>query len=464
MISAAHKSSGKTVVSTGLAAALKAQGHEIAPFKKGPDYIDPMWLRAAAGRPAYNLDFNTMSRREIRTLFAQHSAKNGISLIEANKGLFDGVSVDGIDSNAELAKLMKAPVVLVIDAKGMTRGIAPLLLGYANFDPGVRIAGVILNKTAGERHERKLRAAVAAYTDLEVLGVIRQDPALDITERHLGLITPGEKPGIDRFLEALGRAIVDRVDIDRLVEIAQGADPLGGVPGQAPTDRPGAGLRIGYARDEAFSFYYPDDLDRFRTAGAELIPVDLINGAGLPEIDGLFIGGGFPEIRLNALSDNSAMRRSVRDALSAGLPCYAECGGLMYLCRTLEWRGRRRDMTGFFDCDVVMHDRPQGRGYVAFTRTPAHPWGGARGPSQAHEFHYARIERSSEAVFARALRRGQGIDGVHDGLVKERTLAGFIHLRHTEATPWVDDFLRFVGASTTRLRGAHPVPGGVLLA
>ena len=462
MIAAAHKSSGKTVVSTGLAAALTARGQLVAPFKKGPDYIDPMWLAEAAGRPAYNLDFNTMSRDEICELFAWKSLAGDLSLVEANKGLFDGVRVDGRDSNAELAKLLATPVILVVDTKGMTRGIAPLLQGYVNFDARVSIAGVILNKTGGARHERKLCEAVGAYTDLDVLGAIRNDAALDISERHLGLITPGETPDMRALVDGLEHRIADQVDLDRVLAIAEGAAAIADVTALANPARPGQGLRIGYARDEAFAFYYPDDLERFTEAGAELVAIDLIRDRALPEIDGLFIGGGFPEERMEALSDNAAMRASVRVALSAGLPCYAECGGLMYLCRSLGWHGRTREMAGFFDGDAVMHERPQGRGYVAFGRLPDHPWGASAGVTRAHEFHYASIENLGDRTFARLLERGHGIDGKLDGLVKARTLAGFVHLRHTAASPWIDDFLRFVAATRTTDADARPETGDAL--
>ncbi len=192
MISAAHKSSGKTSVSAGIAAALSRRGLKVQPFKKGPDYIDPMWLGRAAGRPCHNLDFNTMSAPEILALFARHGADAELSLIEGNKGLYDGVDPAGSDSNAALACLLGAPVVLVIDSRGMTRGIAPLLRGYRDFDEGVSIVGVILNQVGGPRHEAKLRAAVERYTELPVLGALWRDPALELSERHLGLVPSGQ--------------------------------------------------------------------------------------------------------------------------------------------------------------------------------------------------------------------------------------------------------------------------------
>ncbi|RYH12434.1 cobyrinate a,c-diamide synthase [Tropicimonas sp. IMCC6043] len=444
MIAAAHKSSGKTVISAGVAAAMSARGLSVQGFKKGPDYIDPMWLTRATGRPCYNLDFNALNDSEIATLFASRARGADISLVEANKGLFDGVCPDGTDSNAALAKRLGLPVVLVVDTRGMTRGIAPLLLGYRAFDPEVRIAGVILNRTGGSRHEGKLRQAVETYTDLSVLGAVGASPSLDISERHLGLTTPSEWSQHSVFLESSARRIAAQVEIDRLVELAGTAPDLPGAPMPRPAPRSGAALRIGIARDEAFAFYYPDDLERFEAAGAELVPVDMLRDQALPELDGLLIGGGFPETQMEALAANSGMRGSLRAALEAGLPCYAECGGLMYLCRSLSWHGETRPMVGFLEADAVMHARPQGRGYVRFAGTPQALWGSTPEERRAHEFHYASLENVAAPVYARRITRGQGIDGAHDGLVKANTQAGFVHLRDSAATPWVSDFLRFV--------------------
>lgn len=443
MIAAAHKSSGKTVVSFGLASALSAAGQTVSVFKKGPDYIDPMWLGLAAGRPAYNLDFNTMSHAEIQLLFQSRAAGTDISLIEANKGLFDGVAVDGTDSNAALAKLLGIPVVLVIDTKGMTRGIAPLLRGYVDFDTDVRIAGVILNKTGGSRHEAKLRAAVEAYTDIPVLGAIGFSANMDISERHLGLMTPMETSKVSTYVEEVGQRIGQSVDMDRIHKISKGADLLPPAPTATPdaTDR---NLRIGIARDEAFAFYYPDDLEAFQAAGATLVPVDMIRDRKLPDLDGIFIGGGFPEVHADALAANDAMRSSFKSALDAGLPTYAECGGLMYLCRSLVWDGVSHTMVGYFSEDAVMHARPQGRGYVRFCAEPAALWPADQHEARAHEFHYGRLENLSTRDFGRRVTVGHGIDGQHDMLIKGNTQAGFIHLRHTEQTPWVRDFLDFV--------------------
>ncbi len=446
MIAAAHKSSGKTVISAGLTAALSQHGQAVAPFKKGPDYIDPMWLRLGAGRPCYNLDFNTMSDDEIAGLFQSRSEGADVSLIEANKGLYDGLAADGSDSNAALAKHLGLPVVLVVDTKGMTRGIAPLLLGYLAFDPDVRIAGVILNRTGGTRHEGKLRTAVETYTDLPVLGAVGNAPELDISERHLGLTTPSDKPEAIAYLRNVGLKVGENVDLYALLGIAGTAPEMEPVL-PVPHALVGQRLRIGIARDEAFAFYYTDDLEAFRAAGAELVFIDMIRDQALPEIDGLFIGGGYPEVHAAALSANRSLRDSLRAALQAGLPAYAECGGLMYLCRTLGWGDEAHDMVGYFDADTRLHKRPQGRGYVRYENRTEALWPHRAGEQRAHEFHFANLENVTAPVYARDVTRGFGIDGKHDGLVKGHTQAGFIHLRHSAQTPWVTDFLKYIAAT-----------------
>ena len=450
LISAAHKSSGKTVVSTGLAAALTGQGKSLATFKKGPDYIDPMWLGTAARGACYNLDFNVQDRAEIGEFFARRAQGADLSLIEANKGLFDGVASDGSDSNAALARLLGLPVMLVIDTNGMTRGIAPLLLGYLGFEPEVNIAGVILNKVGGPRHEAKLRAAVTEHTDLPVIGAVHRNPALEIGERHLGLTTPAESGALEQMIARIGEIVGASVDLAALEAIAASAPDLP-APVPAPAT-PAPDLRIAIARDRAFGFYYPDDLEAFAAAGAELVPFDTMRDTALPaRIDGLFIGGGFPEMFIPELSANAGLRADIRAKINEGLPTYAECGGLMYLSRVIRHGGMSGEMVGVVPGDAVMHARPQGRGYIAFADLATHPWGDPGTRRAAHEFHYARLENAAPGLkFAREVVRGHGIDGRHDGVIAANMLAGFIHLRATRADPWVTRFVDFVRAHKAR--------------
>jgi cobyrinic acid a,c-diamide synthase len=446
MIAAAHKSSGKTVISTGLAAAMASAGSSVQCFKKGPDYIDPMWLSAASGRPCYNLDFNTMHAPGITNLFCTKSTPADIALIETNKGLFDGVNPDGSDSNAALAKLLQTPVILVIDTTGITRGIAPLLLGYQAFDPDVNIAGIILNKTGGSRHEDKLQTAVQTHTDIPVFGAVGRNTTLEIGERHLGLTTPAESGQFTKMIENIGDSVGSAVDLEALISVARSAPLLG--PGRAiRVDPKFQGIKIGIARDVSFGFYYPDDLEAFEKLGAKLVPFDATTATELPDVDGLFIGGGFPEMAMERLSSNTSLRTSIKTAIQAGLPTYAECGGLMYLCRSLNWNETTYPMCGVVPGDAVMQARPQGRGYTRLEDTPGHPWGGGNTPAPAHEFHYARIDNlADDARFSRRILRGHGTDGRHDGIVLHNMLAGFCHLRNTRANPWVFKFLEFVAS------------------
>ena len=450
-LSAAHKSSGKTTVTTGICAALAARKLNVRPFKKGPDYIDPMWLSAAANAPCYNLDFNVQDEASIRDVFARQSAGGDIAIIEGNKGLYDGMDVEGSNSNAALAKLLGAPVVLVLDARGMTRGVAPLLQGYRGFDGDVNIAGVIFNMVGGARQEEKLRQAVERYTDIPVLGAVHKNAEVALVERHLGLMTRIEDSEADRKIARLGEVTAAGVDLDRLIEIAKTA-PAPAAPAPLPPV-PAPDVTLAVARDAAFDFYYPDDLEGLARAGAKLVFFDTLSDTALPGgIDGLFIGGGFPETHIAALAANTALRGAIKAAIEGGLPTYAECGGLMYLARSLIWRDERGDMAGVIPGDAVMHERPQGRGYVRLRATSAHPWpeNGQNAPFAAHEFHYSSLENLDGApIYAYEVLRGHGIDGKHDGLVMGNLLATYGHLRDVDGTGWTQRFVNFVRAHKT---------------
>lgn len=445
-ISAAHKSSGKTTVSIGLCAALAARGLQVQPFKKGPDYIDPLWLGRAAGRDCYNLDFYTMDRAEIDENFARQMVGADIGIIEGNKGLYDGLDLDGSNSNAALAAQLQAPVVLVLDTRGMTRGIAPLILGYQNFDSNIRIAGVILNQVGGSRHETKLRSVIEHYTDVPVIGAVSRSPGMEIVERHLGLIPSNEDDASAHRIAAMGRQVTEQVNLDQLLALAATAPPVQAVKPLHVSVKPD--VRIGYARDEAFGFYYPCDLAAMRAAGAELVPFDTLTDADLPSVDGLFIGGGFPETRMLELETNSRMRKAVKDFIEGDGPVYAECGGLMYLSRQLTWGEKQCKMVGVIPGDVRMHERPQGRGYVRLIEADAHPWpAGASVPAavSAHEFHYSGLENLADNVrYAYRVERGHGIDGQHDGIVYKNLLASYTHMRDTGGNHWVQRFVDHV--------------------
>jgi cobyrinic acid a,c-diamide synthase len=457
LVSAAHKSSGKTTVSIGLAAELSRRGLAVQTFKKGPDYIDPMWLSAATGRPCRNLDFNLSTPGELQLDFARHGAGGDVCLVEGNKGLYDGLDLQGKNSNAALAHLLDLPVVLVLDARGITRGIAPLILGYQAFDRSIRIAGVILSRLGGARHEAKLRAVIEHYTDVPVLGAVHEDPRLAIAERHIGLVPANEDGTAQTRIALLAAAIGRQVDLERLLAATTSHARLPAAPPLSPT-RP-AGVRIGIARDRAFGFYYPDDLEALERAGAELLFFDTLRDARLPRVDGLVIGGGFPEMFMRELEANSALRGEILAAIEAGMPAYAECGGVMYLARSLSWRGDTRRMVGAIAGDAVMHERPVGRGYVKLAPTDAHPWrtGGDK-PAEipAHEFHYSSISGlPADTRFAYRVARGFGTDGKSDGIVVNNLLANYSHLRSAGSYDWTARFAGFVREQAGR-RTAPP--------
>ena len=451
-ISAAHKSSGKTTLCIGLARALRDRGLSLQTFKKGPDYIDPLWLTSASGNPCYNLDFNTQSDAEIKSLFARHMADKQVGMIEGNLGLYDGMDVEGSNSNAALACMLDIPVILVINTRGMTRGIAPLLLGYQAFDTNVRIAGVILNQVGGGGHRSKLEGVIERYTDIRVLGVIRRDPALNIDERHLGLIPSNEEDDSEQLITRLANTVRENIDLDALLNIADSAEVL---PSSLPAARlPGqyAGLRIGFSKDKAFGFYYQDDLERFRELGVELVAIDTLHDPHLPRVDGLFLGGGFPETCMEDLERNASLRQEISDFIESGGPAYAECGGLIYLAGSLTWGKKSCKMAGVIPADVVMHEAPQGRGYVQLRETALHPWAAGADATQvfsAHEFHHTSLQGLdiSAADFAYEVMRGTGIDGKHDGYVYKNLLASYAHRRDTGKSPWIERFLAHVEGS-----------------
>jgi len=446
-ISAAHKSSGKTTLTLGICAALNARGLSVAPYKKGPDYIDPMWLSRASQHDCHNLDFQTMSNDEMLATVSLYSKDADISIIEGNKGLFDGVAVDGSNSNAAVAELTQSPIVLVIDTQGMTRGIAPLLLGYQAFNKDIHIAGVILNKVGGPRHEKKLRDVIAQYTNISVVGAVPRIKELNITERHLGLIPSNEATDTNDVIDKIARVIEKHVDLDLLIKISANAEALPPSDYTIVKEEKPLSLKVGIARDAAFGFYYPGDLNAFKAEGVELVEFDTLHDKTLPDVDALFIGGGFPESWMQELEANHSLRQEINEAIESGMPVYAECGGLMYLSRSIHWQGKEAQMVGAINADIEMNERPQGRGYVSLQQTKNALWPiHANNTIYAHEFHYSAFKDVSElnSNYAYDMKRGHGITGKHDGLIYKNLMANYAHLRDTSQCHWVSAFVEFI--------------------
>ena len=369
---------GKTMVSLGLARALARRGLRVTPFKKGPDYIDATWLGLAAANPCSNLDPFFMSRDDMRSLFAQ-AAKGDVALMEGNRGLFDGLDVEGSTATSALARLLDAPVVLVMDSTKMTRTAAAVVAGCRDFEPGLDLAGVVLNRVAGPRHEDMLRRTIERYTDLPVLGALPKLGDDPIPERHMGLTSHEEIGGRESILDGLAQTVETHCDVDAMLALARGArdwadepDPLW--PGDAPEPR----VRIGVVRDAALWFYYPENLEALRRMGAEVVELSLLDPAPWPELHGLYLGGGFPETQAEALAASGGLSR-LKALSDDGLPIYAECGGFMVLARELEFQGRTWPMAGVFDVAAKVCPKPQGLGYVQAEVVARNPLPSPRG-------------------------------------------------------------------------------------
>lgn len=443
MIAALRGGAGKTLVSAGLVAAFhRRRGLRVVPFKKGPDYIDAGWLRCAASSPCYNLDSYLMTPEDLLRSFVSRTQGADLALIEGNRGLYDGVDAQGTCSSAELAKLLKAPVVLVLDATKVTRTAAAMILGCQRLDPDVQLSGVILNRVAGARHERVVTEAILKACGIPVIGVLPKDLGVLFPERHMGLVPVQEHACLQETLDALADRVMRCVDLENLMRLADTAEPLGRpVEGLREARKLDGGchrVRIGVFRDRVFQFYYPENLEALEEAGAELVFIDSLTTAVLPDIDGLYIGGGFPETHLPQLASNESLRASVYDAVQYGLPAYAECGGLMYLSRGIQSAEGVFPMVGVLPFGVTMGRKPQGHGYTlleAVRETPFFPSGAVL---RGHEFHYSRILDVTEGALECAfrVRKGFGVLEGWDGVCYKNVLATYTHIHAVGCPSW----------------------------
>lgn len=435
------------MVSLGLLAAWRRfNQRSLVPFKKGPDYIDAGWLALAAGRVCYNLDPFLMSSDAILKSFVERSLAMDGSLIEGNRGLYDGVDAEGTCSTAELAKLLKAPVVLVLDATKVTRTAAALVLGCRQMDPEVQLAGVVLNQVAGKRHETVLRESIERYCQVPVLGVVPKNAYNFFPERHMGLVPAQEHGKITEAVSFAAEVMRDCVDLDALWEAAARAQALGWPMSLATakdTDEVLEPVTIGIIRDSAFQFYYPENLEALAAAGARLRMISSLDQGILPELDALYIGGGFPETHLDRLVNNRDFRNSVRSAVDAGLPVYAECGGLMFLSRGIHHNGRYYPMAGALPCEVEIGRKPQGHGYTVVECVHDNPFIPKGSLHRGHEFHYSRVINLDEDLpFALRLHKGHGIVRGRDGICRNLTLAAYSHLHAVGNEFWAAGLVR----------------------
>jgi len=435
--------SGKSVVSVGLIAALRNRGRGVAVFKKGPDYIDAGWMSMAAGRPCYNLDPYLMTPEAIVTTFQEHLHGNAYAVVEGNRGIFDGVNAQGEFSTAELAQLLELPVLLVVNCSKTTRTVAALVLGCEAFDPRIRIAGVILNQIATPRHESIIRQSIETYTDVPVLGIMPRLKQDIFPMRHLGVTPHQEYDAAGEAVARLAALVETNFDLDAIVARMPGTVP---VPPRSTPAMPQE-VTIGVLRDAAFQFYYEENLEALTRAGARLVMIDALHAEALPtELDGLYIGGGFPETSAKQLAENIAFRRSVREQIDAGLPVYAECGGLIFLGRSIVLQGKEYPLAGVFPVTFGISGKPQAHGYSNFVVEQANSFYPVGTRIKGHEFRYSMIrdwEGQPEELVLR-MERGTGFMGGRDGLVKNNTLAMYTHVMASGTPQWVEGFIAAV--------------------
>lgn len=429
VIAGTHSGAGKTTATLAILAALRERGRRVQPFKVGPDFIDPSHHRSATGRPSRNLDGWMLGEDLNRSIFARAAADADISIIEGMMGLFDGSSpVNEVGSTAELAKQLNAPVLLVIDGSAMARSAAAMVAGYAHFDPAVRVLGVLFNRVGGEGHYRLLKAAVEQETDVVVVGYLCPDPALSIADRHLGLVMAMEQ-GDGQLYQRLAKAARNTVDLDRIEALAHSCDPLSGGASQPAIKNHGRTVRLGVAQDRAFCFYYPDNLEVLEAAGAEVVTFSPLGDQVLPDVEMLYLGGGYPELNGEALAKNVAMRAAVKRFAEGGGVIYAECGGLMYLTESIrDCDGRSHEMVGIFPAETSMQKHRLTLGYRTVECSQRCILGEVGVTARGHEFHYSTLVARGPLQYACALSDAEGSLKGQDGLTRYNVLALYTHL------------------------------------
>jgi len=443
MLCGLRGSTGKTLIALGLISAWEARGIAVAPFKKGPDYIDAAWHTRAGSRPCRNLDTFLMSGEQIRRSVGQHGQRADLALIEGNHGLFDGVGAEATASSAELAKLLQAPVVLVADCTKTTRTMAAMVLGCQHMDRELGLTGVLLNRVATSRQERSIRTAVEEVTGLPVLGSVPRLTDLEFPERHLGLLTPAEHPAVVEPIRMARKAVEEHVDLEAVRRVASSASPLTWTA-ELPPDVTGGGVRIGVVRDSAFTFYYPENLEGLQRLGAKLVEVNALKDADLPGLDALYIGGGYPETHAAALAANGAFRATLRREIEAGLPVIAECGGLIYLGEAMVMNGDSHPMVGVFPVTFELGKRPWGHGYAVVEVDEFNPFFAPGTILRGHEFRYScvRSARTEGLRLVFRMQRGTGFDGNRDGLTYKNVLASFCHFHAAGTRQWASAVIR----------------------
>lgn len=454
VISALRGGDGKTILSIGIIAAWQASQKIVAPFKKGPDYIDAGWLALAAGRACYNLDSFLIEPDKVQLSYHTHSLNSDVAVVEGNRGLYDGIAVESRTSTAEIAKLLDLPVVLCVDCTKTTRTMAAVVSGMIHFDPDVQIKGVVLNRVAGARHENILRKSIEYHSGVPVLGAIPKLTRSDFPERHMGLVPTPEHKWAKESITAAAGIVSRHTDLSALFQIAgEAVKPFFGGEKAAlfppPPEKKSritedTAPRIGVIRDSAFQFYYPSNIEALENAGAEIVFVSPLKQKSLPQVDALYIGGGFPETHAQELAGNLKFREDVKSLVEQGLPVYAECGGLMYLGERLIMADKSYQMTGILPIVFGLSKRPQGHGYTISTVDTANPYFDVGTEIRGHEFRYSTIVewRGQDRDMVFSTTRGTGFYNKRDGICYKNVLASYTHL-HALGTPaWAPALVR----------------------
>ena len=440
VIAGVRGGSGKTTLSLGIIAALRSRkGLKVIPFKKGPDFIDAGWMSVAAKNPCYNLDPFLISKEKVLESFISHFTGD-IAVIEGNRGLYDGVDTEGSYSTAELSKLLKSPVILIVDCTKMTRTAAAVVLGCMNLDRDVSIKGVVLNQVAGSRHESVVHSSIEKYCSLPVLGVIPRLNSGEFPERHMGLTPYQEHHDTENALSFVEDIANKYLDLDRILSIAMEAEPINNRHELPMAHSLSPAVRIGVIRDSAFQFYYPENIEELEKNGAEIIEVNALEDERLPDIDALYIGGGFPETNAIRLAENKDFRDSVFNSAEKGLPIYAECGGLMFLGDSIIIDDKKYPMAGIFPITFEMKKKPQAHGYTIVEVEKENPFYPVGTMLHGHEFHYSAVAIISEndsAFTAFRMKRGHGIKNKMDGICYKNVFATYTHIHALGAEEWV---------------------------
>lgn len=494
IVSGLRGGSGKTVISLSLISILRKRGLHVTPFKKGPDYIDAGWLALAAGRECFNLDLFMMTPAQALQSFISHAAdKTEIAVIEGNRGLYDGVDHEGTYSTAGLSKLLKAPVILVVDCTKVTGTVAAMVLGCQMLDPDVPVKGVVLNNIAGSRQESVIRKAIDHKCGLPVVGAFPKLKKELFPERHMGLTPFQEHLDVNEAIDSIAEIGGKYLDIDAIFDIAHKAEALQ-VSAEhkrknsqlltlnSPNSQLSKPPKIGVIKDSAFQFYYPENFEELKKRGAEIVEVSAITRKKLPDIDALYIGGGFPETHAIALAENEAFKKSLLKAIAKGLPVYAECGGLMYLGKSLVLDNKTYPMVGALPLVFSLGKKPQAHGYTVIEVQSDNPFFKKGASFKGHEFHYSRVLEiegddahlnphfskgrydsiprgqggfSEQIYMAFKMKRGKGIKDGLDGICYKNVLATYTHLHALGCSEWADGMMKCASDFKAQLSSFH---------